>query len=280
MTTSLLGGRLGVPVGLVVSPVDVSLHVYSCGGTGHTGQDCSFRCGKKGHLAKVCRSTRVSGKPQQGSRGARKATRCVDTEPPDSEPTDDILCHVDTPGPDKVNPYKAVLELDGNPVSMEVDTGAAVSIISERTQKSLFPSTDLAKPNVRLRTYTSKPIPVVGQMSVEVKHNGYVGRHTLYVVERNGPALVGRDWLSKIRHDWVSIKAIVSSKNKHDADELLKKYAEVFQPGLGNMKKIKAQLCLKPDARPRFCRPCSVPFAIKQTVGKELDRLEETGVLR
>jgi hypothetical protein len=69
---------------------------HRCGGTNHSGQDCRFRdldchcCGKKGHLAKVCRSTRVSGK------GARKATRWVDTESPDKEPSEDILCHVHT----------------------------------------------------------------------------------------------------------------------------------------------------------------------------------------
>ena len=45
------------------------------------------------------------------------------------------------------------------------------------------------------------------------------------------------------------------------------------------MKRVKAQLTLKEGARPRFCRARPVPFAIKQQVGQELDRLEESGVL-
>ena len=46
------------------------------------------------------------------------------------------------------------------------------------------------------------------------------------------------------------------------------------------MRHIKASLTLKPDAKPRFCRPRSVPFSIKPKVGQELDRLEEEGVLQ
>ena len=190
------------------------------------------------------------------------------------------MCHVHALDVERINPYKAVLKLDGKPVPMEIDTGAAVSIISEQTQKSLFPTADLAEPTIRLRTYTSKPIHVVGQMSVEVQYNGYQGRHTVYVVEGKGPALMGRDWLSQITLDWASIKAVVSTESKPDISKLLDKYSEVFQPGLGTMKRIKAHLTLKPEATPRFHRPRSVPFAIKDKVGKELDRLEEAGVLQ
>ena len=46
------------------------------------------------------------------------------------------------------------------------------------------------------------------------------------------------------------------------------------------MTHYKAHLTLKQNARPVFRRPYSIPFAIKDRVGKELDRLEEQGVLR
>ena len=45
---------------------------------------------------------------------------------------------------------------------------------------------------MKLRTYTSDPIHVVGQMTVEVKYQGYTGQHDLYVVSGNGPSLIGR----------------------------------------------------------------------------------------
>ena len=43
---------------------------------------------------------------------------------------------------------------------------------------------------------------------------------------------------------------------------------------------VRAHLSLKSNARPCFWCPRSVPFAIKDKVGQELDRLEEAGVLQ
>ena len=43
------------------------------------------------------------------------------------------------------HPIKVKLEIQGKPVEMEVDTGAAVSIISEETYKRLFPNVNLKR---------------------------------------------------------------------------------------------------------------------------------------
>ena len=53
----------------------------------------------------------------------------------------------------------------------------------------------------------------------------------------------------------------------------------MFRPGTGTMTQLKAHLSLREQAEPRFCKPRSVPFAIRDRVGKELDRLEEEGIL-
>ena len=45
------------------------------------------------------------------------------------------------------------------------------------------------------------------------------------------------------------------------------------------MRPFKATLCLKSDAVPRFHKPRSVPFALKEAVGRELDEMEAAGVL-
>ena len=42
----------------------------------------------------------------------------------------------------------------------------------------------------------------------------------------------------------------------------------------------KATLAVKPGAKPIFVCPCSVPFALREPVERELDRLEAAGVIK
>ena len=69
----------------------------------------------------------------------------------------------------------------------------------------MFPQALLEKPTVRLTTYTTESIAVVGQMTVQVKYLSYIGRHTLYVVQGSGPTFLGREWLQHVRLDWKSL---------------------------------------------------------------------------
>ena len=62
------------------------------------------------------------------------------------------------------------LQINGTPLSMEIDTGAAVSIISEQTQRNLFPDVTLQHSRIKLRTYTGEPMPVLGEMTVDVTY--------------------------------------------------------------------------------------------------------------
>ncbi len=93
------------------------------------------------------------------------------------------------------HPYLVKLHINGHPLTMEVDTGAGVSLAPESMVASLLPSTQLQKTNTVLRSYTGQPIPVKGTISVTV---GY-GQHRyenlkLLVVEGSGPSLMGRDY--------------------------------------------------------------------------------------
>ena len=93
------------------------------------------------------------------------------------------------------------------------------------------------------------------------------------MVEGSGTTLLGRDWLSKIRMDWANIRSV------RKGVLALEKLREVFDSNPRFMIKHSAHLLLKSDAQPRFYRPCSVLFAIKDHIGKELDRLKKAGVL-
>ena len=256
---------------------------YRCGKPGHTAMQCSFKeatchnCGKKGHLARVCRGGK---KPSKGP-GVSRQANVVDKQTSEVEEfhsEDSISYTMHHLGNRASLPYKAVVQINQQLVEMEIDTGAAVSIISRENWRALFPRKSLSKASVTLRTYTAQPIALVRQVDVEVHYRSYKGILKLYVVEENGPTLLGQDWSAKIQLDRSSIKAVAASAPT--LSQLVERYQALFEPGTGTMTQLSAHVSLKEQAEPRFCKPRPIPFAIRDWVGQKLDRLEESGVHR
>ena len=111
---------------------------------------------------------------------------------------------------------------------MEVDTGASVLVISMNTYKKLFPNTSLNASTLRLKTYTGKPMPVAGEIDVEVQYGSQVCTLFLTVVESSGPSLFGRDWLRHLTLDWKTIGLATLDTSHTEVEALQKKYKGVF----------------------------------------------------
>ena len=54
----------------------------------------------------------------------------------------------------------------------------------------------------------------------------------------------------------------------------------VFDKGLGTIKGFKADIKLQDGAKPIFCKARPVPYALRQKVEEDLDRLEKLGVVK
>ena len=95
-------------------------------------------------------------------------------------------------------PITVELLIQGAPVSMEVDTGATLSIMTHQTYGSTW-QTDQAPPIMpstsKLCTYTGEKIEVIGAIDVDVEYKNQKTKLNLLVVKRSGPSLLGRDWL-------------------------------------------------------------------------------------
>ena len=59
----------------------------------------------------------------------------------------------------------------------------------------------------------------------------------------------------------------------------MEQYAEVFKDELGTVRDYFVKLMLKENAKPKFFRPTAVPYVIKGTIEKDLDRLEKLGII-
>ena len=120
---------------------------------------------------------------------------------------------------------------------------------------------------------------VAGQMETTVPYRGQEKSLVLYVVAGDGPTLLGRNWLEHIQLDWKTIGQVNAKQSTSVLEPLLAKHAEIFTDELGTIQPFTASLQVRSDITPKFCKARSVPFAIKDVIESELERLEALGIL-
>ena len=69
---------------------------------------------------------------------------------------------------DPRGPILVEVELETQPLQMELDTGAAVTLMSEQTYRTMFPDTPLQETKTTLKMYSREPLKVMGQRDVRV----------------------------------------------------------------------------------------------------------------
>ena len=268
---------------------------YRCGKPHNVG-DCPHlesvchSCGKKGHLSRVCRSkpknSRASNRKQQAKQPVpHKRTHQVTADKstvaahnPDADPNVYTMFHLPTPRSD---PLAVKVSLNGVPVEMEVDTGATLSIISKATYHKLWPppSTPSLQPTTaRLKTYyTGEPITVEGSLDVRVAYQNQSLQSSVLVVDGDGPSLLGRDWLEHLILDWPKLHALHSLKPS--CQDILDCHASVFEDKLGCLQDTSVKIHVDRQAQPKFFKARSVPYALRDKVEKELERLEKEDII-
>ena len=266
----------------------------SCGRTNHSREDCRFRdatcyaCGKQGHIAPACKSAPAQkflskkGTSRKPYGKTAKTHRLEDEE--HSHGSDDSssgkfeLHYMGKRSTEPVHymekrstePVQVQMRVNGKRLDMEVDTGAALSLISESTRKAIFPKEKLRPAKLSLRTYTNEPIEVTGTLNVRVQYEGQLKKLVLVVIAGDGPSLLGRNWLNHIVLNWKKVFA-VRTLLLESLNRVLQRHKSLFSEGLGTIEPYRATLYTQPGAKPQFCKPRLVPFAIRDALGNELD---------
>ena len=255
-------------------PTEPHKKCYRCGGK-HLAPQCRFKseqchsCGKRGHIAKVCQS-RPQSKKAQATRNSQPVHNVTDS----SLDNEYQLFVVHTPNN---NPLKTTLLVEGHQLTMEIDTGAAVSLVSEAMVNSSFmKDLPLHPTDVRLRTYTGETVPVLGKLMVKVVKDEASVTLPLLVVKGVGTTLLGRDWLQKLKLDWKNIFSLHSTLS---LQQVLDSHKSVFTDELGTFNKSKVKFYLKENVEPLFLKARQVPFALRDRVAAELDRLQAAGII-
>lgn len=171
---------------------------------------------------------------------------------------------------------------------MELDTGASVSVISERDYYNKFKDIKIKKDGLKLQYYTNETVETMGYIRVNVKYKNNSFKGNWYIMKGTGPMLIGREWISQM--DILSECKPEAIKNQNTLNTLhfkqlnmeqhiFKKFPEVFSDKLGLYNEDIIEILLQEGAKPKFIQHRAVPLALKNKIENELDRLEKEGVI-
>lgn len=176
--------------------------------------------------------------------------------------------------------------VDGIRLKMEVDCGAAVSVIDSSMYEEEFDHIPIEPCDKKLAVINGSRLKVFGQIQVLVELNGKSEVVNLIVLQSESKfiPLLGRDWLDLFIPSWRSVFATRSINQlavSHDQflENIKRKFPNVFDKSLSTpIKGFEADLVLK-DHSPIFRRAYDVPLRLKDKVLEHLDSLEKDGVI-
>lgn len=236
-----------------------------CGRTNHKSVQCRFanmkcrKCNTKGHLQKMCKKIQYveaeGGNVSEGDDGKLFNIRSLNGEP----------MIVNT----------LIL---GVPFKFEIDSGSAVTAISQKLYKTSFSKVPLSKTKKRLITYTGDGIQCIGIAKLPIQYKDVTYTLDVYVVRNGGPPILGRDFLSTFQIQMAPIMYCAESQNA--VEKLQLQYPKTFSDKLGLFNKFKVSLQLKQDVKPVFFKARPIAFALRNRLDKELDRLVALGILK
>ena len=265
---------------------------FRCRRSGHRSADCKCKemdcrkCGKRGHISRACPGHGSSGKSPSRNLRYDRGRKFSKTHTLEEE---DASLYRTSTITGRANALMVEPKINGKAIRMELDTGSALSIVPECLYRQHLATTPLSPTSVVLKTYSGQRITPLGAITVHVDYNGQHHEGPVYVVRTDGPALFGRDWLRHIRVDWSNIHRLaqaqpfpsgqLSPSTQRRLNKLLERHAVVFGEDRGHLRHTKGHLHLVEGATPRFCKARPLPYALRDKVATELDRLEHDGIL-
>ena len=220
---------------------------------GHSRERCPakdaicHKCKKRGHFQTVCHSAKVSG---------------VDTE---EEKPDAFLGAVGD------NHWTVDLHLDNTQVKLCIDTGAEVTVVSDKTWRDVRSPT-LKSPERKLRGPDDHPLAVLGQWKGTLENSSTQTKETIFVVEGLSKPLLGRPAIQSLQ-----LVTRVATVNKKLSPQ--EQYPNLFT-GRGELEG-DYTIRLREGAKPlALSAPRSKAELLRREVMEELNKFEKLGVIK
>ena len=161
--------------------------------SGHTayptvGEEC-HNCHKKSHFGDVCRSKKT---PKQQGKQKAKSAPGGKAHGIDEWESDEAYAHLISSVTDTISAvdedtdsWWANVEIEGARLKMQIDTGAAQSLLPFQTYKKLETNKKLIATSRKFQSYTNHPIEVKGCIILPTQYNGRTVKIQYYVVDIN-----------------------------------------------------------------------------------------------
>ncbi|XP_037929169.1 uncharacterized protein K02A2.6-like [Teleopsis dalmanni] len=235
-------------------------------------------CTKQGHIAAVCQSA-VTGIQQNSNFKVRRQ---------EQNRARDVYSMSDV----SFESINANETTEVKSVDSQLNTGATCSLIGLAAYKQLGRPC-CGPTNKVLRAYGGAVIFLKGSLRVYVKYGNITRSLEILVVnDEYVTNILGLDLFTVLNfklqlpviecyaNNPCGSKIICEQSLTASLHELRCQHANIFSSKLGRCTLFKAEIRLKSDAKPKFFKPYNLPFAKREDVRIEIDRLVNIGVLK
>lgn len=229
-----------------------------------------FKCGLQGHLARMCEQHKPTNRTMAVIAPGTSGESDSDASQIWSVTTASTL----------VPPIQEVFKWNGVEIKMDIDTGSPVCVVPKNVYEAHRQQWPQLQPSkIKLSSYLGK-LPILGVLPLQVSYKAATVPCSLVVLGCHGPNLCGRDLLQKLNAEGHSLCHVAALTLPKSTDTTIKEeFADLFTEGLGLVKGPPARLLLRDGTSPKFCKARKVPFALREKVSNELDRLVAEGIL-
>lgn len=240
------------------------------------GKVCA-KCKGQNHFAKQCFSK--GGQSQRERVHAVEETSLSDTffvgmvQKADISQERTEQADVNSVARDK---WMTALEINGVTVSLKLDTGAKVNLISEYDVRAMKIKPRISQKTVQLKAYNGQNIPTKGTCTLRVKVKNRE-HYLMFVVVPDGHDSVLGD---KACEDLGLVRRVYTINNgetQNSVEQIVKQFPDIFE-GFGVLP-FTYKIQLKKDAQPVVHAPRRVPAPLREKLRQELDKMTTMGVI-
>ena len=233
------------------------------------GEKC-FKCGKKNHFSAKCwgnvKKVETVGVPVKVVQSDVSGCKSID------EPL--FVGAVDTDS--ELDSWCTVLKTNGTDVNFKLDTGAQANLLPYGVYKKLDSKPKICETKVKLISYNGSDIPVKGKCIGRVCCGNKTVNLAFIVVDIEAFPILGLDACVNKLH-LIKKADLIQKSKKLDLPDGLQQFENVF--GEVGCLEGECHIVVDPDVTPVVAAPRKVPFALRDPLKQELDRMEKLGVI-